>query len=186
MIDRTLQDAKRLSKLSTNLLDIAKTNYASGQIAMREVRLDELLIEVCDKVKKSEPTYTVQLFFDKSFEDEHLISCLGNDYLLGVTFSNLIDNGCKFSVDKRCEVHISYEDNNVVISVTDHGTGIPKEDQGRIYTPFYRGANKAFAPGNGIGLALSLKIVELHNGSIDLQSVPGLTTFTVRLKNLSE
>lgn len=186
VIDRTLQDAKRLSKLSTNLLDIAKTNYASGQIAMREVRLDELLIEVCDKVKKSEPTYTVQLFFDKSFEDEHLISCLGNDYLLGVTFSNLIDNGCKFSVDKRCEVHISYEDNDVVISVTDHGTGIPKEDQGRIYTPFYRGANKAFAPGNGIGLALSLKIVELHNGSIDLQSVPGLTTFTVRLKNLSE
>jgi len=185
VIDRTLQDARRLAKLSTNLLDIAKTNYAPAQIAMHEIRIDELLMEVCRKVQKSEPTYTVHLVFDKEdFEDEHYISIEGNEYLLGVTFSNLIDNGCKFSPDKTCEAHISYENKEVVIRIIDHGIGINPQEQQMIFTPFYRGSNKGFAPGNGIGLALTHKIVEIHNGKISFESHPGLTIFTVRLNNL--
>lgn len=187
VIDRTLQDAKRLAKLSTNLLDIAKTNYAPAQIAMREIRLDELLMEVCGKIQKSEPDYSVHLFFDKEdFEDERFISIEGNEYLLNVTFSNLIDNGCKFSPDRTCEVHISYEETEAVIRIIDHGIGIASDEQQLIFTPFYRGSNKGFAPGNGIGLSLTHKIVELHGGTIHIDSEPGMTIFTVRLKNLMQ
>jgi signal transduction histidine kinase len=184
VIERTLQDAKRLAKLSTDLLDIAKANYNSAQIAMHKVRLDELLIEVCNKVQKSNSEYTVQLHFDKNFDDERLISLLGNEYLLGVAFSNLIENGCKFSTDKTCEVHISYENEFVIIRIIDHGIGITPEDQQLIFTPFYRGNNRNFASGNGIGLALSRKIIEIHNGNIALESSPGFTAFAVQLKNL--
>ncbi|MEG0253569.1 MAG: HAMP domain-containing sensor histidine kinase, partial [Muribaculaceae bacterium] len=184
-IERALSDAQRLAKLSTSLLDMAKTNYRTSEIAMHEMRIDELLIEVCRKIQKSDPSYNIHLIFDNdSYEDDLFISLLGNEYLLSVAFGNIIDNGCKYSTDKTCEVHISYKDSQINIRIVDHGIGITAEDQPFIFTPFFRGSNKAFALGNGIGLALTHKIIEIHGGSIVLQSDAGLTTFTISLKNL--
>lgn len=185
VIDRTLKDAQRLSRLSTNLLDMAKTNYSPAEIAMHQVRLDELLLEACRKVQKSEPEYTIQLFFDiEEMDDDRLISLHGNEYLLGVAFVNLIDNACKFSADKTCEVRISYEESEAIIHFIDHGIGITAEDRHSIYTPFFRGSNRNFTEGNGIGLSLTHKIIDMHNGTITFQSQPGMTTFTIRLRNL--
>lgn len=185
VIDLVLKDAQRVVKLSNSLLDMAKANYSPAEIAMREIRLDELLLGVCYKVQKSEPDYTVHLIFDKEeIDDDRLISLTGNEYLLGVAFGNLIENGCKFSTDKTCETHISYEEKEIIIRIIDHGIGIPPEDIQTIFTPFYRGQNKHFAEGNGIGLSLTHKIIEMHRGTIFVESNPGLTVFTVRLKNL--
>lgn len=184
-IDRTLKDAHRLAKLSTNLLDMAKTNYNPSEIAMHKVRLDELLLEVCRKIQQLEPEYVVYLLFDKEdMDDDRQISLHGNSYLLSVAFSNLIDNGCKYSPDKTCEVHISYEAGEVIIHILDHGIGIKPEDQPAIFTSFFRGSNQYFAEGNGIGLSLTHKIIEIHAGKISFESQPGRSIFTVCLKNL--
>lgn len=185
MIDLVLKDSHRLVKLSNNLLDMAKANYSPSEIAMHEIRLDELLLNVCHKAQKSSPSYTVQLIFDKEdIEDDRLISVNGNEYLLNVAFGNLIDNGCKFSPDKTCEVHISYEDQEIILQIIDHGIGITPEDMKSIFTPFFRGSNKSFAEGNGIGLSLTHKIIEIHAGEILVKSCPERTVFTVKLKNL--
>ncbi|MEG1562365.1 MAG: HAMP domain-containing sensor histidine kinase [Bacteroides sp.] len=184
-IDRALQDARRLSKLSTHLLDMAKANYSPSEIAMHPLRLDELLLEVCRKIQKAEPDYIIHILFDQDeFDDERLISLRGNEYLLGVAFANLIDNGCKYSDNHTCEVHISYQSTQSVIHIIDHGIGIPAQEQPAIFTPFFRGSNQHFADGNGVGLSLAHKIVELHGGNIALQSQPGCTCFTIRLRNL--
>lgn len=185
-IDLALQDAHRLTKLSTNLLDMAKANYSPSEIGMHKVRLDELLLEVCCKLQKNFPECSSHIIFDKEdLEDERFITVNGNPYLLSVAFGNLIDNGCKFSPDKTCEVHISYEGAKTIIQITDHGIGIAEEDHQLIFTPFFRGSNKNFAEGNGIGLSLTHKIIEIHSGSIQLDSYPGHTTFTVSLPNLA-
>lgn len=185
VVDLVLKDSHRLVKLSNNLLDMAKANYSPSEIAMREIRLDELLLVVCRNIQKSNPSYTTQLIFDKEeIDDDRLISVLGNEYLLNVALGNLIENGCKFSPDKTCEVHISYEESEIVIRIIDHGIGITTEDMKSIFTPFFRGKNKNFAEGNGIGLSLTHKIIEIHRGNIFAESHPGLTIFTVRLKNL--
>lgn len=185
-IDLALQDAHRLTKLSTNLLDMAKANYSPSEIGMHKVRLDELLLEVCCKLQKNVPECSSHIIFDKEdLEDERFITVNGNPYLLSVAFGNLIDNGCKFSPDKTCEVHISYEGAKTIIQITDHGIGIAEEDHQLIFTPFFRGSNKNFAEGNGIGLSLTHKIIEIHSGSIQLDSYPGHTTFTVSLPNLA-
>ncbi|MEG1573834.1 MAG: HAMP domain-containing sensor histidine kinase, partial [Bacteroidales bacterium] len=184
-IDLALHDAKRLAKLYTGLLDMAKTNYRRSEIAMHEVRLDELLLEVCRKIQKYNSTYTANLFFDKEeCDDDRLVSILGNEYLLSVAFSNIIDNGCKYSPDKMCEVHISYESSRVIIRIVDHGIGIKEDEQSSIFTPFFRGSNKDFTQGNGIGLSLSRKIIEIHDGSITFESKPGLSIFHVSLRNI--
>ena len=187
VIDLVLKDSRRLVKLSNNLLDMAKTNYSPSEIAMHPIRLDELLLNVCHKIRKSFSDYSIQLIFDQEdIEDDRLISVFGNEYLLSVAFGNLIDNGCKFSPDKACEVHICYSNNEhlVIIRVLDRGIGISPEDMKSIFTPFFRGSNKSFAEGNGIGLSLTHKIIELHQGGILVESVPAKTIFTVKLKNL--
>jgi signal transduction histidine kinase len=69
-----------------------------------------------------------------------------------------------------------------VLRFSDRGIGISPEDLSRIFTPFFRGENRKYAEGNGIGLSLTAKIIHLHNGSISVDSVIGVgTTFIVRM-----
>lgn len=184
-IELVLKDTRRLVKLSNSLLDMAKANYAPTGIARHNIRLDELLLGVCRKVQKSDVRNNVQLIFDtEELDDDRFISLYGNEYLLSVAFGNLIENGCKFSADRTCEVHISYEQQEVIIRIIDHGIGIHPEEMEDIFTPFFRGTNKDFTEGNGIGLFLTHKIIEIHQGELSVESCPGETLFTVKLKNL--
>lgn len=184
-VEKVLHDSHRLVKLLNNLLDMAKANYGLAEIATHVVRLDEILLEACKREQRLDPEYNVLLVFDQEdMDDERLISLYGNEYLLDVAFSNLIDNACKFSRDKRCEVHISYENKYVVVKVEDHGIGIKTEELDSIFESFYRGNNRDFAEGNGIGLSLTKKIIEIHDGCISVNSEPGNTVFMVKLHNL--
>jgi len=180
-----LQDARRLVKLSNGLLDLAKASYDKAEIAFKEVRLDELLLDTRQAVLKSNPDYGVNIIFEREIEEDDFISVLGNEYLLKVAFINLIDNGCKFSDDRQSTVAISFHAQNVILRFSDTGIGISPEDIASIFTPFYRGANKKYAEGNGIGLSLTDKIIHLHQGSLSVASrVSEGTTFTVELPHL--
>jgi signal transduction histidine kinase len=180
-----LQDARRLVKLSNGLLDLAKASYDKAEIAFREVRLDELLLDTRQAVLKSNPGYGVNIIFEREIEEDDFISVLGNEYLLKVAFTNLIDNGCKFSDDRQSTVAISFHAKNVILRFSDTGIGISPEDIDNIFTPFYRGANKKYAEGHGIGLSLTGKIIHLHQGSLSVASrVSEGTTFTVELPHL--
>jgi signal transduction histidine kinase len=180
-----LQDARRLVKLSNGLLDLAKASYDKAEIAFREVRLDELLLDTRQAVLKSNPEYDVNIIFEREIEEDDFISVLGNEYLLKVAFTNLIDNGCKFSDDRQSTVAISFHAKNVILRFSDTGIGISPEDIANIFSPFYRGANKKYAEGHGIGLSLTDKIIHLHQGSLSVSSrVSEGTTFTVELPHL--
>ena len=180
-----LQDAHRLVKLSNGLLDLAKASYDKAEIAFKEVRLDELLLDTRQAVLKSNPDYGVNIIFEREIEEDDFISVRGNEYLLKVAFTNLIDNGCKFSDDRESTVAISFHAKNVILRFSDTGIGISPEDIASIFTPFYRGANKKYAEGHGIGLSLTDKIIHLHQGSLSVASrVSEGTTFTVELPHL--
>lgn len=180
-----LLDARRLVKLSNGLLDLAKASYDKAEIAFREVRLDELLLDTRQAVLKSNPDYGVNIIFEREIEEDDFISVRGNEYLLKVACINLIENGCKFSDDRQSTVAISFHAKNVILRFSDTGIGISPEDIANIFTPFYRGANKKYAEGHGIGLSLTSKIIHLHQGSLSVASrVTEGTTFTVELPHL--
>lgn len=179
VIKATLFDANRLSRLSTNLLDMAKASYEPGSIIMENVRLDELLIEVVGKVQAMGNDYSVNLFFDKEPENESDITLYGNKYLLSASLFNLAENGCKYAYDKACDVHISYSPGLARVSFIDRGIGILPEDEERIFVPFYRGSNRGDINGNGIGLPLAKKIILLHHGTVRLKNEPEKTIFIV-------
>lgn len=184
-IQRALNDAKRLTKLSNSLLDLAKASYDPTEITFKPTRIDEVLLDALHQVQTAEPSYRIGLEFDAEIEDDTSISVLGNAYLLKVAFANLIDNGCKFSEDHKCTVSIGFDAHSVILTFEDNGIGISAEDVERIFTPFFRGENKTFTDGNGIGLSLTHKIVNLHNGNIHVVSDPTEgTTFYLKLPHL--
>lgn len=87
---------------------------------------------------------------------------------------NMLSNAVKYSpADKPIEVDSRSDDGHVVISVTDHGIGIPAEEQSRIFDRFYRASNAKTIKGTGIGLHAVRYFMDLHHGSVCLESREG-------------
>lgn len=181
-LQNALNDAHKLVRLSNSLLDFAKASYDPSEISFKEVRIDEVLLDARQQVQQSNSKYKVEIHFENEFENEEDIIINGNEYLLKTAFVNLFENGCKFSVDNTCKASISFENNKINLKFSDNGIGISKDDLKNIFTTFYRGENKRFAEGNGIGLALTEKIIQLHQGTISVDSELNKgTTFIVEL-----
>jgi signal transduction histidine kinase len=110
---------------------------------------------------------------------------LGDERRLGQVLDNLLSNAVKFSRDGGVvEVAVEREDGAARIVVTDHGIGIPADEQGHVFSRFYRAraASELAVPGTGLGLAITRALVDQHGGTIDLASREGEgTTVTVRL-----
>ncbi len=185
VITQALEDARRMEKLSSGLLDLAKASYDPQQISMRPVRLDELLLDARELVMKANKKYFVNILFEQEIEDENVITVPGNEYLLKIAFTNLIENNCKFSDNNTSNIHISYYNENTILRFSDTGIGISEKDINNILLPFERGENKTYTQGNGIGMTLVQKILMLHRGSIEINSHKGEgTVFVVKLPHV--
>jgi signal transduction histidine kinase len=185
MIKQALSDAKKLARLSNGLLDFAKASYDQTEIKFKEIRLDELLLDARQQILKLDPNNKVNIIFDQEIEDEDTISVIGNEYLLKVAFINLIENGCKYSNDHQCIISISFYKEKVILRFADTGVGIPPDELSKVFIPFFRGSNKNFAEGYGIGLPLTKKIVQLHKGKLFfISEILKGTTFTLELPNI--
>ncbi|MEC4115750.1 HAMP domain-containing sensor histidine kinase [Myroides phaeus] len=181
-IENALADSKKIVRLSNSLLDFAKASYDPTEIVFKSVRMDEVVLDACQKLQKSNPTYKFNFVIDENIDSEEMVSINGNSYLLEVAIMNLLENACKFSKDQQCKISISNIENKLRIVVSDNGIGMSREDLDHIFTPFYRGENGKLIEGNGIGLSLTHKIIGLHQGVIDVQSqVNKGTTFTITI-----
>ncbi|WP_306349781.1 ATP-binding protein [Flavobacterium sp. '19STA2R22 D10 B1'] len=184
-ITHAINDAQKLVRLSNSLLDLAKANYDQTEIGFKEIRLDEVLLDARNDVMHNQVEFKVNIIFEKEIEDDDYISVMGNEYLLKVAFMNLIENGCKFSDENETTIAITYFKTKTIIRFQDNGIGISPEDLPNIFTAFYRGNNKNYANGNGIGLSLTQKIILLHQGEIHVVSKQNEgTTFTVELPHV--
>lgn len=169
-LQKILSDAKRLSKLSTDLLNLAKASYDLNEISFKNTPLDEIIIEARKEILLSNPEYTITIDIDEKIEDIQNLNVQANVYLLKVAFCNLIENACKFSPEKHCSILLSTSGPKPLISIEDHGIGIPDEDFLNLFTPFFRASNAGKIPGSGIGLSLVQKIMEHHNAQINISS----------------
>jgi signal transduction histidine kinase len=96
--------------------------------------------------------------------------------------SNLLGNAIKFGSSKPIDVRVGLAGGKARLSVTDHGIGIPAEDQSRIFVQFEQGRSPNRGSGLGLGLWIARSIVDGHGGVVKVRSKPGEgTTFTVEL-----
>lgn len=182
VIENTLNDARKLKKLFNSLLDFAKASYDSSEISFKLLRVDELLLDACQQVLQSNPEYKLDIYLDPALEDERMISIVGNEYLLQVALVNLIENACKFSENQKCSIAVKSSIMSIQLEFKDDGIGIEPTDLDLIFVPFYRGKNKDYNVGNGIGLSLTKKIIILHQGKIMVSSTQGIgTVFHINL-----
>lgn len=183
-IASVMEDIRSLNKLANRLLLLAQTDNAlsSGQVS--PVRLDEVIWQVRGELLRSKPDITIDVNMAE-VDDERFMQVMGNENLLRSLVLNLIENGCKYSPDKRVEVRLHILDGVVKLDLADRGIGIPERDLSNIFRPFFRGSNAAGLPGHGIGLSLVRRIAELHGGNVHVQArTGGGTTFTVTLPHL--
>ena len=184
-IENALGDADRVVKLINGLLDLTRADYEHGEVAMENVRLDELLIDAMDLVIKAHPDYHVELLFEQEADDDNVITVHANSYLLTIALVNLIENNCKYSSNHTSIVQISFWEQYTIVRFSDNGIGMSEKDKENLFKLFYRGDNKGNVAGYGIGMTLTYKIIQLHQGQISVFSKEGEgTTFLIQLPHI--
>ena len=115
---------------------------------------------------------------------EHMedISFYWNEQLLAHVWNNLFDNAVKFTDEGGCiKVSCTRESGSIIVKVSDNGCGISPEALPHIFDKFYQEDSSHATKGNGLGLALVKRIIELCGGTIFAESSGQGTVFTVRL-----
>ncbi|MDO5855889.1 HAMP domain-containing sensor histidine kinase [Myroides odoratimimus] len=181
-IENALSDAKKLVRLSNSLLDFAKASYDPTEIVFKPTRIDEVILDACQKIQRGNAAYTFSFMIDEEIDSEELVTVRANPYLLEVAIINLLENACKYSDNHHGKVSISNLNKAVVIKIADEGLGMSAEDLDGIFKPFFRGENGKHLDGNGIGLSLTKKVIDLHKGTITVISeINKGTEFTITL-----
>jgi len=176
ILESVLEDIKNLNALSNGLLDLAKASSDISAIALQPLRIDEILWETRSELIIQKHDYKISIEFGHPIDDENELIINGNLHLLKIAIANLMDNGCKFSESKSVEVFLSVKNSRIEIEFIDQGIGIDPTDLDKIFHPFYRANAAKNIAGNGLGLALSSKIISLHRGAISVRSQSGKGT----------
>lgn len=176
--ERILFNTKRLSALTGNILLLSRLENQELEIKKESYSLDEQLREI---ILMYEPQWS-----EKNLDldiDLDPVVCHGNKDLLAQVWQNLIGNAVKFVSDRgRIRILLRQKQNGLEVSVVDNGPGMSKEVMGRIYEKFYQGDTSRASSGNGLGLTLAKRIIDLHGGTISVSSKEGKgTTFRVIL-----
>jgi signal transduction histidine kinase len=168
-----LQQSERLSHLIDNILNFSKMEEGQKVFRFEKADITPVVKNVVESFKDhtalqgfnidiSIPVSVPEIVFDREAMEQ--------------VIHNLLDNACKYSGDSRkIEIQLLSKGKNIIINVRDHGIGIRKEDQDKIFSRFYRAGEDLTqtVKGSGIGLTIVKQIVEAHNGTIDVESAIG-------------
>ncbi len=176
-------ESRRLTQLINNILDFSRIESGRIDYTFDHADIEELLAGTL-------AAFTVRLR-DKGFEvsyhgpDDHLPEIRLDANAIDRAVANLLDNAVKYSNgDRWIGVELSRTGDEVTIAVSDHGIGIPRDEQERIFERFHRVSTGLVhdVKGSGLGLPLVRHIVEAHGGKVTLESEPGKgSTFTIHL-----
>ena len=177
-----LDDIKSLIDLSNRLLLIARTSAEGPVHFNKKIRIDEILWQTQEEISRFNKDYHINISIDNTLTDYDQMVVVGDEYLLKVAVSNIIDNACKYSDDHTVNIKFHHIEKFIEVVFEDNGIGISKDDMQKIFEPFYRGTNTISLPGTGIGLPLVSQIIKNHNGTVRISSQIGKgTTVTVLL-----
>ena len=172
--------ARKLAQLITNILKLNKLE--NQKIFPQPVEFD-LGEQLCESLLQFEDAWErKELNIETDIAED--IRLRSDPELLSLVWNNLISNAVKFTPEGgTIGVTLRSEGNFVVVSVSDTGSGMKPETGMHIFEKFYQGDTSHATQGNGLGLALVKRVVDILNGEIGVQSVYGEgSTFTVKFK----
>lgn len=181
VLESNLEEIDRLSRIVDELLFLSRADLGEIKLKMYPVQLDDLFREIHQQAAVLGKERKVQTVLARI----EPVVVEGDDLRLRELLLNLVDNAVKYSQEGQAvELSLELVGNQAKLIVQDHGIGIEPENQSRVFDRFYRTdeARAHGAKGTGLGLAICKWIVEVHHGTIELQSrVHGGSCFTVLL-----
>ena len=190
---KILYNTRRLSTLTSNILLLSRLENQEIGIKKESFCLDEQLREILLLLEDGWTEKNLELEIDLDAVDYY-----GNKDLLAHVWQNILSNAIKFAPEHGI-IHIllrreipsgdismpcgkDRENGSLITSITDNGIGMSEDVMRRVFEKFYQGDFSRSSQGNGLGLALAKRIVDLHGGDIFVSSKEGKgTTFTVTL-----
>ncbi len=175
-LELIIDEANRCKNIVSNLLNFAR----QGKLNLKEFDIKKALIDVLKPFTVNSAYRQIDFIFTPG-NSECLITA--DEDQLKQVFINIIRNACDAmseSEKRVLTVNLSCDDKDVVIEFSDTGSGIPKENHNKIFTPFF--TTKSIGKGTGLGLAISYGIIKMHKGNISFVSEEGKgTTFKILL-----
>jgi signal transduction histidine kinase len=175
------KESERLSALINNILDFSRIEAGRKEYDFRETDLRELVRTTLDSYR-----YQIEeqgFIFEEKIESVPPLRV--DREAMARSLVNLVNNALKYSADKKyLEVNLYRENGLVNLEVIDHGIGIPRQEQNKIFEKFYRVGDPLVhnTRGSGLGLSLVRHIVQAHGGQVSVDSIPGQgSKFTIVL-----
>ena len=167
-LNRTYNQVKKMTVMINGFLNVSRLESGKLLIEKTDFQLDDLIKELVEESDLIQFSHKINLSVSQP------IMVNADRDKIGSVVSNLLSNAVKYSpsgtdIDVRCEIL----DGNALVSITDDGIGIDKEDIDKLFNRYYRVGKHHTISGFGIGLYLSSEIIERHNGKIGVKSEIG-------------
>ncbi len=178
-LEMIFRSTRNLASLIDEVLLLSKVEEGRMQFAPVPLDLEKLCRTFCDEVN-SATNARCPIHFQASTALDGAVS---DEAVLRHIINNLLSNASKYSEPgSPVDFTVRREKENAIFVIRDHGIGIPADDQARLFTSFTRGGNVGQRPGTGLGLVIVQRCVQLHGGTVAIESaVTQGTSVTVAL-----
>lgn len=173
------QQVEYLTELVNDVMAISRTDFSGTEL---NLELVDLVTYCRDVIEELQLAYRMQCCLDYVGPDNRLEARIDKK-LMRRALTNLLSNSIKYSgPDSPVTLELNHQNSDAIITIRDHGIGIPPEDLKHMFEPFHRASNVGKIAGTGLGLAITKQAVDLHGGTIVAESTVNVgTTFTINL-----
>jgi signal transduction histidine kinase len=171
-----IEEANRCKNIVANLLNFAR----QGKLRVTSVNIYDLITNITKMLLINPEFSDIEISINNEIDS---LEIQGDNDQLKQVFLNILTNSCEAlesSSNKKVVINLKKIENNILIEIADSGCGIPQENIGKVFTPFF--TTKKMGKGTGLGLAITYGIVKMHKGEIKVNSTVGKgTTFIITL-----
>jgi signal transduction histidine kinase len=167
MLQQVDRDARRISRMIGELLDIARLEAGRLQLNRIEINMHDLIAQVISTVRLTYGDIEVAIKIDDA-----LPPVWADPDKVEQVLTNLLENACKYASPTGIALTAVLDDGDAVIAVSDHGEGLAPSDVAQLFQQFFR-AHEGKPNGTGLGLWISRGLIEAHGGTLKAESTLG-------------
>lgn len=166
MLSQTDKSVNRLTRLVDDMLDISRLSSNKMSLQIEEFNLSDLVVDIVERLQPQFNEYKNKVTVEK----EANVVGKWDKFRLEQVLTNLLTNAARYGDSKPIEVKVTHVNSQAKILVKDHGRGIAKEDQERIFRRFERASSGDDIRGLGLGLFIAREILLMHKGNLSVES----------------
>ncbi|OJV22542.1 MAG: hypothetical protein BGO21_05130 [Dyadobacter sp. 50-39] len=168
--------------LANSLLQLAEVEGLQSVRMQQDVNIVDTILDSISYFGEKHPDQQIELVLSDVFtEKSDVTHVMGSSVLLRTVLINILDNASKYSGKKPVFLDVDLAGDQLAITITDQGIGIPKEQIADVFMPMMRATNVGKIPGFGLGLTIARRIIDMHQGTLTVSSGLHQTSVSIQL-----